>query len=85
MNKITKEYIKQLCEMLLKDNLTQNGKRKIVNYIEDLQQRNDKAIEYIKDVCCEYHDDDLEPYGDRIDTYKLLAILQGEEVKDNEL
>lgn len=54
---MTKEYIKQLCEMLLKDNLTQNGKRKIVNYIEFLQQRIDKGIIEIDNISVDDLDD----------------------------
>ena len=78
---MTKEYIKQLCEMLLKDNLTQNGKRKIVNYIDNLQQRIDKAIEFINNHTHYYDDGEYSGYECEIDGLKLLSILQGEEVK----
>ena len=79
---MTKEYVNQLCEMLLKDNLTQNGKRKLVNYIEFLQQRIDKATEYIEN---EIKTQGLMMYydtGKHLD--KIKSILQGEEVKNGE-
>ena len=72
---MTKEYIKQLCEMLLKDNLTQNGKIKIVNYIENLQQRIDLAKKLLKEY--------IGILDDVADTYfeNVLSILQSEEVE----
>ena len=89
---MTKEYINQLCEMLLKDNLTQNGKRKIANYIEFLQQRIDKSIEYMNSleffelmnskVNTEYCPKDKSQGEDYFKAKeKLVSILQGEEVK----
>ena len=73
---MTKEYIKQLCEMLLKDNITQNGKRKIVNYIENLQQRNDLAKKLLKQY--------IGILDDVADSYfeNVLSILQDEEYKE---
>ena len=78
---MTKEYIKQLCEMLLKDNLTQNGKRKLVNYIDNLQQRIDKVIDLLVN-----HSTDLiiicdEGRSLEINFKKIVSILQDEEVK----
>ena len=78
---MTKEYINQLCEMLLKDNLTQNGKRKIVNYIEFLQQRIDKAIDYLKETTFDFGTDEM--MFDKCNAYILLSILQGKDVKDD--
>ena len=74
---MTKEYIKQLCEMLLKDNLTQNGKKKIVNYIEILQNRINKTLQIIKE--CKMlmpHEFDWEEQVDNI-----VSILQDEKVE----
>ena len=81
MIEMTKEYIKQLCEMLLKDNLTQNGKKKIVNYIDNLQQRIDKVIDLLVN-----HSTDLiiicdEGRSLEINFKKIVSILQDEEVK----
>ncbi len=75
---MTKEYIKQLCEMLLNDNLTQNGKKKLVNYINNLQQRIDLSKKLLKQY--------IGVLDDTADLYfeNVLSILLDEEVEDNE-
>lgn len=73
---MTEEYIKQLCEMLLKDNLTQNGKKKLVSHINNLQQRIDLAKKLLKQY--------IGVLDDTADLYfeNVLSILQDEKVDD---
>lgn len=47
------------------------------NYINDLQQRNEKAIEYLKETTCDFGNDEM--IFDKCDAYKLLSILKGED------
>ena len=55
----------------------------LFNYIKNLQQRIDKAIEYLKETTFDFGNDEM--IFDKCDAYKLLSILQGEDVENNEL
>lgn len=46
----------------------------------DLQQRIDKAIEYLKETTFDFGNDEM--IFDKCNAYKLLSILQGKEMKE---
>ena len=83
-----KEILEQL-EITAKYNLSfavnAGYATQLYNYINNLQQRIDKAIDYIKGFDYkEQMDEDTTINVIDEDMEKLLSILQGEEVKDNE-
>lgn len=76
MNKeiMIEELRKRYIESYFEDSLLGNT----LSFIEDLQQRIDKAIEYIKECGC--YEEDTKVFCDDIDIYelpKLLEILKG--------
>ena len=79
-----KEILEQL-EIASRNNLSfavnAGYATQLYNYINNLQQRIDKAIEYINSQMTTYEDDGDFGVDCCCDGLKLLSILQGEEVK----
>ena len=71
------------------DNLIQknielnNINDKLSNALNSAEQRIDKAIEYLKETTFDFGTDEM--IFDKCNAYTLLSILQGKEVKDNEI
>lgn len=74
----TDEDIKNAKINLANQKLTSFQSAILFQHIDNLQQRIDKAIEYIKEF--RFATTDFSLHSDR-----LLSILQDEEVKDNEV
>ena len=58
--------------------LTEKGKQKIIKTIENLQERIDKAIEYIHKQTTDEDTGKNLGYSDNIDDEYLIDILKGE-------
>ena len=70
------QEINELCELLLADNLTKDGKRKLVNYINNLIKRNCLAKNLLKEY--------IGVLDDVADVYfkNVLTILEDPEVEN---
>lgn len=70
---MNKEEIEEIKKLLFQDKLTQYGKRKLVQYLEQKESILDKVTEECRKQMKEYEDSILEIFPQRI-----LNIIEGE-------
>lgn len=70
------EFIK-IVSILAKCDISIEDSKYIANLLINLQQRIDKAIDYLKETTCDFGNDEM--IFDKCDAYKLLSILKGED------
>ena len=73
---MNKEEIEEIKKLLFQDKLTQYGKRKLVQYVEQKESILDKVKEKLKEVKRELKDDGYDYYAKEIT--KVLNIIEGE-------
>ena len=76
MNKEEIEEIEEIKRLLFQDRLTQYGKRKLVQYLQQKESILDKVTEECRKQMKEYEDSILEIFPQRI-----LNIIEGEKKK----
>lgn len=76
MNKEEIEEIEEIKKLLFQDKLTQYGKRKLVQYLEQKESILDKVKEKLKEAKRELKDDGYDYYAKEIT--KVLNIIEGE-------
>lgn len=68
-----KNQIEELKKLLFQDRLTQSGKQKLIDYMENLESKLNKVTEECRRQMKEYEDSILEIFPQRI-----LEIIEGE-------
>lgn len=75
------ELIESNCKRCINYEICKSSGCQIKRDIENLHQRIDKAIEYLKETTCDFGNDEM--IFDKCNAYKLLSILQGNYEKGN--
>lgn len=70
---MNKNQIEELKKLLFHDRLTQSGKQKLIDYMENLESKLNKVTEECRKQMKEYEDSILEIFPQRI-----LVIIEGE-------
>ena len=73
---MNKEEIEEIKRLLFQDRLTQYGKRKLVQYLEQKESILDKVTDKLKEVVEELKMDGYDYYSNEIK--KILNIIEGE-------
>lgn len=73
---MNKEEIEEIKRLLFQDRLTQYGKRKLVNYLEQKESILDKVKDKLEEIRRELDDDGGGYYAQEIT--KILNIIEGE-------
>ena len=73
---MNKEEIEEIKKLLFQDRLTQYGKRKLVNYLEQKETILDKVTDELKELERELKDDGYDYYEKELQ--KILNIIEGE-------
>ena len=73
---MNKEEIEEIKKLLFQDRLTQYGKRKLVQYLEQKESILDKVTDKLKEIREELDDDGFGYYAQEITN--ILNIIEGE-------